>query len=347
MKYLFIITGIAYGHFTREEAIIDKLKKLDKKAEINIASYGTAYEYFRKKYKLLKLEPMFWPDKLVKVQFFNTLIKNYKLIINWLINGKRINKFADENKIDEVISDWEPFAIFLGKCKYLIWNYKPKYALVNNFIVFIEKISIELGYFISWALGKRILIPSLKKEENKRNIIYTSLILRKTPNEVKALRNYRNAILVMIGGSRFGYDLARKIENISNSFNEKFIFFNYKCKTKNCIGYNKFKDNYLEYLKSCKAVISLGGYSGISESIFFKKPNLAFPIKNWIEQQAVAEEFKDYIEIGDIESNEEELKFKIKSFLGNTDKIRKKLNTLKLKNGADEIAEIIYRKDNF
>lgn len=340
MKYLFVITGIAYGHFTREEAIISKLIKKDKKAQIFIASYGTAYGHFRGKYKLLKLEPMFWPDELVRVQFFNTLLKNYRLIINWIINGKRINEFFARNEIDIVISDWEPFAIFLKSCKYLIWNYKPRYAKTNNVLVMIEKFSISTAYFLSRLFRKKLIIPSLNGGISK-NIIYTGLIVRKTPEEIKPLMKYKNSILVMIGGSNFGSELARKIENISGKFNEKFIFFNHKCISKNCIGYQKFRNNYLSYLKSCKAVISLGGYSGISESLFFKKPNLAFPIKNWIEQMAVVEEFKDYIEIGDIESSEEELEIIIRNFLKNIPNLMKRLNTLKLNNGADEIAEII------
>jgi len=342
MKYLFIITGIAYGHLTREEAIINKLKELDKKAEIIVAGYETSYKYFKNKYKILKLNSMFFPDDLNRVQFFKTLIKNYKVIINWIKNWKLITKFIEEYNPNLVISDWEPFAIFIRRCKYLIWNYKPKYAKINNLTVLIEKILIESGYFIAEILGKKIILPILKKEKNVRNFIYTSLIIRKNPDEVKGLNEYKGSILVMTGGAKFGYNLARKIDNISNKFNEEFIFFNYK--SKNNISYNKFKEDYLNYLKSCKAVMSLGGYSGISESIFFKKPNLAFPIKNWIEQQAVAEEFKEYIEIGDIDSSEEELKIKIKDFLCNLNKIKKKLNTLKLTNGADEIAKIIYKE---
>jgi uncharacterized protein (TIGR00661 family) len=344
MKYLFIITGIAYGHLTREEAIINKLEKLDKKSEIVIATYGTAKKHFEKNYKILELNPMYFPDKFNKVQFFNTLFKNYKLFLHWVINGRLINEYINENKPKVVISDWEPFAIFIKKCEYLIWNYKPKYAKIKNIESLIEKISIEFSYFVSWVLGKKIILPTLNKEKNAKNYIYTGLIIRKNPNEVKGLDKYKDSILVMIGGANFGLDLARKINNISGSLNEAFVIFGYKCKSRNCIGYEEFKDDYLSYLKSCKAVISLGGYSGISESIFYKKPNLAFPIKNWIEQQAVVEEFKDYIEIGDIESNEEELKVEIKEFLGNINRIKKKLNTLKLKNGADEIAEILCRE---
>jgi len=344
MKYLFIITGIAYGHLTREEAIISKLKQLDKKADITVAGFGTSYDYFKNKYKMLKLEPRFFPDSSNKIKFFETLSKNYKIVGRWIINNHSINKFVRENKINVVVSDWEPFTILLKKCDYLIWNYKSKYAKVNNFISLIEKIVIGLGYLIAGILGKKIILPTLKKEKNTRNFIYTNLIIRKIPDETKGLEKYKNSILVMIGGAKFGYNLSEKIDNLSKELNERFIFFNYK--SKNCINYNKFKDDYLSYLKSCKAVISLGGYSGISESIFFKKPNLAFPIKNWIEQQAVVEEFKDYIEIGNIDASEEELKLKIKGFLTNLNKIKKKLNTLKLNNGAYEIAKIVYEKAN-
>lgn len=344
MKYLIIVTGVAYGHLTREEAIIDKIKKLDKKAEIFIAGYETSHKYFKGKYDVLKLKPMFFPDKLGKVQFFGTLVKNYKLLLYWVENRLLINDFIKEYKPDVVMSDWEPFTIFIKECKYLIWNYKPKFAKFNNPTLLIEKLLIEFGYFIARIFGKKIILPYFKKGKNIKNYIYTDLIVRKNPKEVKILNKYKCSILVMIGGSDFGLDLAKKIKNISKDFNEKFVIFGYKCKGKNVIGYGEFKKNYLEYLKSCKAVISLGGYSGVSESIFFKKPNLVFPIKGWIEQSAVVEEFKNYIEVGNIESSEKELKIVVKDFLKNINKIKKKLNTLKLNNGADEIAKIIYKE---
>jgi len=343
MKYLFIITGIAYGHFTREEAIIDKLKKLDKKAEIVIAGYETSYNYFKGKYDVLKLNPIVFPDLSSKFKILNILLKNYNFIAGWINDIAIINDFNREFKADVIVSDWEPFAIFT-KTGYLIWNYKPEFSKASNFSLLIQKCAIELGYFVSRILNKKIILPSFKKEKNIKNFIYTDLIIRKKPNEVKELNKYKDSILVMIGGSRYGVGLAEKIKNVSKGFNEKFIFFGYKCKGKNCIGFDKFNKDYLSFLKSCKAVISLGGYSGISESVFYRKPNLVFPIKDHLEQYTVAEEFKDYIEIGDIDSPEEEIKIKIENFLRNLSVLKKKLNSLKLNNGADEIAEIIYRK---
>ena len=343
MKYLIIVTGIAYGHLTREEAIIDRIKKLDKKAEIVIAGYETSYRYFKGKYDVLKLFPIVFSGSSGRFKSGEMFLKNYKVIIGWIENIKIINTFVKDFRPDVILSDWEPFALFIKDAD-LVWNYKPKYGKVGNFSLLIQKILIGLNYFVAYLFGKKILIPSFKKEENVKNYVYTGLIVRKDLKEVKALSKFKDSILVMIGGSDFGLELAKRIKNISKNFNKKFIFFGYKCKGKNVIGYKEFRKDYLGYLKSCKGVISLGGYTGISESVFFKKPNLAFPIKNQIEQYAVVEEFKDYIKIGNIESSEDELKIVVKDFLKDINKMKKKLNSLKLKNGADEIAKYVYKK---
>ncbi len=343
MKYLFIITGIAYGHLTREESIIERIKELDKKAEIVIAGYETSYKYFKNNYRILRLNSIMFPDSGFKFRMTRFVYKNYNFISNSIKNIILVNRFIKEFKPDFVASDLEPFALFVRQSNF-IWNYKPKYSKIENITLMIQKIFIESGYVIARILGKSIMLPSLKKEKNDKNYIYSGLILRKTPDEVKALEKYKDFIIVMTGGSKYGLSLMKKIENISEKFNEKFIFFGYKCRSRNCIGYKEFKKDYLSYLKSCKAVISLGGYSGISESVFFKKPNLAFPIENLLEQYASVEEFKDYIEIGDIESSEEELYNKIKEFLNNIPKMKKKLNTLKLSNGTDDIARFIFEK---
>ncbi|MEK6932314.1 MAG: glycosyltransferase family protein [Nanoarchaeota archaeon] len=343
MKYLFIITGIAYGHLTREEAIINKIKELDKKAEIIIAGYETSYKHFRDDYQILKLNSITFPNLGFKLRVTKLIYKNYNFIFYSIKNIVLINRFIHEFKPDFVISDWEPFALFV-KNSYLIWNYKPKYSKANNLSLIIQKVFLNAGYFTARVLRKKIIIPSLIKENNIKNYIYTGLILRSIPDKIKSFEKYKDFIIVMIGGSKYGLEMARKIKNISSGFNEKFIFFGYKCKSKNCIGYKEFKDDYLSYLRSCKAVISLGGYSGISESVFFRKPNLAFPIKNHLEQYTSVEEFKDYIEIGDIESSKEELEVKLKKFLINLGNMKKKLNTLRLSNGADEIAKFVYEK---
>ena len=338
MKYLFIITGVAYGHLTRQEAILNKLKKIDKKAEIVIAGYNTSQKYFSKRYKMIKLKPLYFNDELPRVKTFKIIFKNYKILFAMMENCNIINKFTKEYNPDIIVSDWEPFSLFLNNC-YLVWNYKPYPARTFSFLF--QKFMLNILFSALKLTNKKILIPSLEKKENTKNFIYFPLIIRKYPDEVIPSR-YKDAILVMIGGSEFGISLARKIKNISKSFNEKFIFFGLKCRSKNCIGFSDFREDYLSFLKSSKAVISLAGYSGLSEALVYKKPNLVFPIKNWIEQESVINEFQGYVQIENIESSEKELKDIIKNFVLNLDNYKKRINKLKIEDGAKEVAEYLY-----
>jgi uncharacterized protein (TIGR00661 family) len=340
MKYLFIITGVAYGHLTRQEAILNKLKKIDKKAEIVIAGYNTSKKHFNKDYKIVDLKPLYFNDESPRVKTFKVMFNNYKIPLTMKENCNIVNNFTKEFQPDIVVSDWEPFSLFLKDC-YLVWNYKPYPVKTPSFLF--QKFLLNILFLVIRLTNKKILIPSLDKKESTKNIIYFPLIIRKYSNEVKASK-YKDAILVMIGGSEFGISLARKIKNISKYFNENFIFFGLKCKSKNCIGFPDFREDYLSFLKSSKAVISLAGYSGLSEAIVYKKPNLVFPLKNWIEQDSSSREFEQYTQIGDIESSEDELKNVLKNFLLNLNNYKKRLSKLNVKDGASEIAEFLYKK---
>ena len=341
MKYLFIITGVAYGHLTRQESIISRLEKLDRNAEIVIAGYNTSYNYFKKKYKVIKLEPIYFGSECPRVKTFEILSKNNRLISNWIKNYHIIKSFRKSFNPNVTVSDWEPFSLFLKDC-YMTWNYKPFPARTLSFIF--QKFLLNVLFSVIKLVDKRIIIPSIMEMKDTRNFLYFPLIIRKFPDEVKEKKGYKNSIVVMIGGSDFGISLARKIRNVSKNFNEKFVFFGLKCKSENCIGFRGFRGDYLSFLKSSKAVISLAGYSGLSEALVYKKPNLIFPIKNWIEQDSVAREFEDYVKVGSIESSEAEIKDILENFLLNLENYKKRLDSLEIKDGAREVAEFLYRE---
>src|SRR3989344_4676755 len=111
---------------------------------------------------------------------------------------------------------------------------------------------------------------------------------------------------------------------------------------------NKFKENFLEYLKVSKAVITLAGHSTLSEIVVHKKPALIFPIQNHLEQYingyvlqknnlALVKNLK--------EINPEILKKHIQEFLKKENKFENNLKKLNLTgNGAKQAAEIIMKK---
>ncbi|MEK6826163.1 MAG: glycosyltransferase family protein, partial [Nanoarchaeota archaeon] len=63
-----------------------------------------------------------------------------------------------------------------------------------------------------------------------------------------------------------------------------------------------FKNNFLEYLKISKAVISLAGHCTLSEILFYKKAALIYPIANLLEHYQNAQLMKDYVMLGDLEN---------------------------------------------
>ncbi|MAG52561.1 MAG: hypothetical protein CMH62_01210 [Nanoarchaeota archaeon] len=168
---------------------------------------------------------------------------------------------------------------------------------------------------------------------------------------MNVLKEYKNPIIVSLGGSYFGSEILDKLLQILPLFEEDFIVFSYKTigKSKDNIHFMPFKEDFLEYLKASKAVISFGGHNTISEAVVLKKPSLVFPVPNYIEQTLNAYEVeKNNFGISKILKyplNEREIVSILKEFFEKIPKIQENLNKSNIKgNGAEQVYKII--KDN-
>lgn len=348
MKYLLIITGIGIGHAIREQTIINEILKKDKKAEIKIATYGNAYDYFKNKYKTIEIKGVHYPENVPRFGVIRTLFKNYKVLFNWLKNIIDINTFINKYNPDIVISDWEPLALFIKQKTIFIYNYNPKIKLKLTKSLGIQRLAVHTVYNLARLRHKKTIVPSLTKKKTWRAEII-DLIVRKKPTELppvkkltKKLRIKKPPIIVEVGGSKFGYSLIEKIIKIAPESNEDFLIFTYPGKNTKNIKFIPFKENFLEYMKCCKAVITLAGSCTLAESVVYKKPCLSYPIDNHIEQLVNAEDFKNYVLVKDIHSNEKEISGHIKQLLKNKNKIENKLKRLNAKaDGASQVFDII------
>jgi len=145
----------------------------------------------------------------------------------------------------------------------------------------------------------------------------------------------------MLGGSTFGNILAKKIHKIAGTFDEKFIIIGSKLKLsrKHNVKYYSFKENIHNYIKNSKAVITLGGRLTLTEALYFKKPIMAFPIKNHVEQLINVKALENNILVCyDLEN----LKTKLDYFLNNLSKFEKKIPKLKF-NGAKQVVDFVYK----
>ncbi|MAG50392.1 hypothetical protein CL621_01985 [archaeon] len=353
MKILFFISGIGYGDSTREHAIIEELIKKDKKTEILILGYDTSYNYFKDKFNTVKMRSWKLYGYNLKFKLFPFFMMNSILPFLWLANSIRIKKLIKKFDADLVISDFEPAAGYLAKlikkkC-ILVLAYDPKQQkeFTNKNLSINLQISMINNIYKSKNLYKVIISTLLKKQKSYLKYEYINPIIRTQPDELssekvlmKKLDLKKKPVLIMLGGSDFGLTLANKVFKIISKFKENFIVFGYSTKfSRENITVFKFKENFLEYLKICKGIITLAGYNTLAESIVYKKPMLVFPIKNHFEQELNALTVKDFALIGS-----ENLEESIKKFLKIIPSLQSKMNKLRVKaTGASEAADIILK----
>ena len=138
--------------------------------------------------------------------------------------------------------------------------------------------------------------------------------------------------------------LVKNIINIAKYYDEKFIVFGVNVNPKNeNVKIMPFQNNFLEYLKVSKALISLAGHCTLSEVLVYKKPSLIFPIPNYLEQYQNSYLMNDYCIKGDMdEIGLIYMRNKLDEFFSKLDKLKVKLKNYNIKNnGATEAAEII------
>lgn len=351
MKYLFIITGIGLGHALREKAIIDEILKRQTNSEIHIATYGTALNYFKKFYQTTKIFGHRFQGtdlKFSKIKFF---FSNIGYPFTYVIDLIHLIKLIKKLKPDKVIIDVQPVGIAAAKLTrreiISIYNLdtdrlKKKEITNPQFIKLIKKV---------YKKSDKVIIPVLTQNKGKKkNIYYINPIVRSSPKDLppkqklmKKLNLKKEPILVTIGGSQFGLPIIKTIIKIAPKFDEHFIIFGIDYKDKNVIGY-KFKENFLEYLKISKAVITTAGHNTLSEILIFKKPAIIFQIKNYTEQIQNAELVKDakLSLVSNFTEDSKIIERLIRKLLKNKDKLIKNLNKLNVKaSGASEAFNII------
>jgi len=364
MKIFFIITGIGLGHTMREIAIINELKKRDKNLKIKIAGFENSYNYFKNKYDTVKIHGSKFPQSSFNVNSFKVMLYNLPYIFYFISDYIKLKKEIKKFNPDLIIVDTQPVGAYTGK-KLKIKTISIYNLDLATWDAYQESAKLSFTSYLQsrfhfkfvadcYKNSDLIIIPTIKKRISDKNFKFVDPILRTYPAELpsekllmKELKLKRKPILVMLGGSKFGFSIAEKIVSVSERFNEDFIIFGYKdLKTKNLTSF-KFKENFLEYLKICKAVILISGHTALSETVVYKKPALIFPFKNYIEHYINVSEMKEFslVKYVDSELKEKQLESFIKELINKHKILEKKLKKLKLiDKGTKEAVDIILKQ---
>ena len=359
MKVMFFITGIGYGDSIREYAIIKELLRREKDSEILVVGYNNSYKFFENKFNTTNIIGYNVPDYVFELRAYDFFKKNVLLPFSWYYNQLKLWDKINDFKPDLIVTDLEPIGSIMAKLtkKKLVCIFGADPEIIdsikpNNKFLDLQKLYLKTIY--NFKQNNRVVIPLLtgirRKEENFE---FINPVVRNNPKELPhklklmgKLRLNREPILIMLGGSNFGFSIAHELLNILNNFDEDFILFGYNyLYEKDNITCYPFKENFLEYLKVCKGVITLAGHSTLSEILVYKKPALVFPIGQHIEQliNATVLENRNLALVKHInEVSPVILNKHISEFLNKTSEIEDNVKKLNVKgDGAEDAVDIL------
>ena len=343
MKVLFVVTGFGFGDSVRTECIIEELRS--KKSKVMILGYDFSYEHFKRRFKTLKMHGYRFPDYDLEFKTVRFLMKNLHLPLKWFLTStENMNEIKKFNP-DIVVSDFEPVSNLIAKkirkkCV-TIFGYDPEeFRRLRNTN---KRMRLQARYIERiYRSSDYVLIPSYKKKRNFGNIKYVNPIVRKfriknKKTVMKKLGLKKEPFIVMLGGSNYGIELAKRIKELSKEFDEKFIFFGGKNKISK-EHFSGFNENYLEYLSVCKGLITLAGCLTINEGLAFKKPMLVFPIKNHVEQLINASSIRRYAYVAEDKNVNKHLI----SFMKNLNRYENIVKMAYMKfNGAEQVVKFL------
>jgi len=359
MRVLFVVTGIGYGDATRELSVMRKLLEKRPKTKIMVAGYDNSFEFFKNMFDTIKIKGYKLPGKRMKLYMVPFLFQNLLLPIYWLFSMVKIKAKIKDFKPDIIVSDFEPsgiaFARLVFKKCIVVFGYDPlTYKEFKKEHKVSLKLRTEASYFEKvYNRANLVIIPKIFGK-NSRDIsfpyTYVDSVVRQRPEDLpdnktlmKKYKFKKRPVIVMLGGSKLGVQLAKNINEVADKFNEHFVIFGGECdfKLNDNVTYIPFSFDVLEYLKISKGVITLSGQKTISESLVFKKPLMLFPIRGHVEQVLNAYEAKEYSYLSKSYSAKHITK-EVKAFLKVRPQLERKLKKLNIEtNGAEQIVKII------
>ena len=323
-KIFYCACGEGMGHAIRTGVIVEELQK---KYDVYLFAGDRAYKYLDSKFK-----------NVFEIGVFNSVyednqIKNKKTFIKGLkenpenikLGYKVLYKQYHKIKPSIIVSDFENYSNVLSNLLNIplisidnihmitqtAIDYPPKHKIdmlkakaVIKFYIYNPKIHILTSFFF----------PPVR--EGKNAVIYPP-VLRKKILEMD-VENKGHVFVYQT--SNCNYKLIEQLKQL----NEKFIVYGFnKDGEDGNVTFRSFnEDVFFDDLRTCKAIITNGGFTLISEAIYLKKPIYSIPVIGQFEQTLNG----FYVEkLGFGEYHEDMSNEKIKNFLKNLSKYEKNL----------------------
>lgn len=339
VKIIYSINGEGMGHATRSMALIEELKK--KHDILIIAGSSRIYSYIKNKHKnTVMYEGIRISYKDDKVDEFETLKKYFK----WLTkesphNIKKIYTIFKKYDPDILLTDFEGTTSYIANIINIpvvcICNVHSITKMKNNIPKKYKKEEIKTKIVVNTIFPKadyHLITTFFYNPVKKGNVFLFPPILRR---EILELKPKSLEYIIVYQTASTNLKLVEELKKIDYNF----IVYGFDTDKKDQnLTFRKFNnDLWLKDLENCKAVITNGGYSLISEAISLHKPVLSVPIKGQFEQMLNAYHIK---KLGYGEMHENITAKKINNFIKNLKKYENNLQNFRKEDNSKILSKI-------
>lgn len=280
---LYGVNGEGSGHSTRAAEVITHLQQQGHK--LHIVSFDRGLRNLSESFAVTEIFGLSLTYVNNRVRYKRTLASNLIKAPRAVRSLKELSHLVDENKIELVITDFEPLSCHVGHHKRL-----PVIAIDNQHAITNAKVSLPRGFKRDVAAVKlvtRMMTPHadaylvlsfFPAPVTKRNTFLFPPILR---HEVLSATP-RNGDHVLVYVTSPAKDLAALLKQVRC----KFVAYGFGIEGQedNILFKKPSMDGFLHDLAGAKAVIANAGFSLVSEALHLGKPYLAMPVKNQFEQ---------------------------------------------------------------
>mgnify|MGYP001568507949 FL=1 len=279
MKILYGVAGEGMGHATRAKAVLDKLHEHN----VKVITADRAANYLSKWFDVRRIA-------CFKIIYRNNKVSNLGIIVDILLRSPilcisliKTFLFALRWKPDVIVTDFEPFTCYAGMLLRI-----PVVSIDNQQLL----LRTDAAQKLTWESFKTAFVTKLLVPAANQYVITAfsrpSITKRRTtivgPIVRKALPAPAQGDHVLV------YQTSKsnkRLFRILQSVPAQFIVYGFDREGKEGnIQFKRFHEQkFMQDLASCKAVITNGGYSLMSEALMLGKPVLSEPVGKQFEQQ--------------------------------------------------------------
>src|SRR3989338_3813282 len=282
-KIFYGINGEGMGHAIRSKPILEHLSK---KHDVRVFAGGKAYKFFKGKYDLHHLQYYHFIYLRNRANHFLSLLLGFLHTPFMSLYNSKIAYYILKDRPDIAISDFE------GSITYWANIFRiPTISIDNQHALIGTNIEVEKRHKWFFNFTKRavkffaprvdmyIATTFFFNKITTKNLFFVPPILR---DDIRALRTKYGSHVLVYQTSQSNIELLPALKGID----EKFVVYGLgERPTEVNIRFKQIDEkNFYRDFASCKAVITNGGFTLISEAIYLGKPIFCNVIGNQFEQ---------------------------------------------------------------